>query len=58
MREKLSYAHRSWNDAGSQMTTMDKDPNTGNYPGIHSSGDVLSVESKRDSTNTFRKGRS
>ena len=46
MRKKLSYAHRSWNDAGSQMTTMDKDPNTGNYPGIHSSGDALSVESK------------
>ena len=41
------YAYRSYGDrAGTSERTMDSDPNTGEYPHLHSAGDVISFDSE------------
>ena len=43
------YAYRSYGDrAGTAERTMDTDPNTGEYPYLHSAGEIIAFDSEEE----------
>ena len=49
MDQDLFYAYRSHGDrAGTGEMTMNSDPNTGEYPYLHATGEVISFDSEEE----------